>query len=166
VRSRSRCCCKLQDFKNWSLKPLTSHLFLNVSLIVWAPTAWRKRNSPLLTDGRNISGRLLLKKGIDPRARCRKAEIARSGIFRSVLTDLEGHFEVRSLPPARTKSVSMNQAMSQHKQAHSSTASTSPLAVPEFPNTAQTERTGTRFRHGTEDSRQSAMSMQRDWWTW
>ncbi len=39
--------CKLQDFKNWSLKAaLLPILFLNMSLIVWAPTAMAQAQLP------------------------------------------------------------------------------------------------------------------------
>jgi tetratricopeptide (TPR) repeat protein len=95
--------CKLQDFKNWCRKAaLLTTLFLNTSLLVWAPTAMAQAQLP--TDeqtGGKISGTVLLKKGNRPASQVAvKLKSHAMGIFRSVLTDLEGHFEVRSLPPS------------------------------------------------------------------
>src|SRR6266478_5420173 len=95
--------CKLQDFKKWCLKAaLLPTLFLNMSLLVWAPMATAQAQLP--TDEQpkgKISGTVLLKKGNRPAIQVAvklKSHVA--GIFRSVLTDMEGHFEVRSLPPS------------------------------------------------------------------
>ncbi len=95
--------CKLQDFKKWCLKAaLLPNLFLNMSLMAWAPMAMAQAQLP--TDeqpGGKISGTVLLKKGNRPASQVAvklKSHVA--GIFRSVLTDMEGHFEVRSLPPS------------------------------------------------------------------
>src|SRR6266478_5105498 len=95
--------CKLQDFKKWCLKAaLVPTLFLTMSLIVWAPIAMAQAQLP--TDeqmGGKISGTVLLKKGNRPASQVAvKLKSHAAGIFRSVLTDLEGHFEVRSLPPS------------------------------------------------------------------
>src|SRR5882762_11788500 len=95
--------CKLQDFKKWCLRAaLVPTLFLTMSLIVWAPMAMAQAQLP--TDeqaGGKISGPVLLKKGNRPASQVAvKLKSHAAGIFRSVLTDLEGHFEVRSLPPS------------------------------------------------------------------
>ncbi len=95
--------CKLQDFKKWCLRAaLVPTLFLTMSLIVWAPMAMAQAQLP--TDeqaGGKISGTVLLKKGNRPASQVAvKLKSHAAGIFRSVLTDLEGHFEVRSLPPS------------------------------------------------------------------
>src|SRR3989475_5574593 len=95
--------CKLQDFKNWSPKAaLLPILFLNMSLIVWAPTAMAQAQLPSAEQtGGTISGTALLKKGNRPASQVAvKLKSPGAGIFRSILTDLEGHFEVRSLPPS------------------------------------------------------------------
>src|SRR3989441_10284814 len=95
--------CKLQDFKNWSLKAaLLPILFLNMSLIVWAPTAMAQAQLPSAEQtGGTISGTVLLKTGNRPASQVAvKLKSHAVGIFRSVLTDFEGHFEVRSLPPS------------------------------------------------------------------
>src|SRR6266481_1822105 len=95
--------CKLQDFEKLSLKAaLLPILFLNISLMAWAPMAMAQAQLP--TDeqaGGKISGTVLLKKGNRPASQVAvKLKSHAVGIFRSVLTDLEGHFEVRSLPPS------------------------------------------------------------------
>jgi len=95
--------CKLQDFEKLSLKAaLLPILFLNISLMAWAPMAMAQAQLP--TDeqaGGKISGTVLLKKENRPASQVAvKLKSHAAGIFRSVLTDLEGHFEVRSLPPS------------------------------------------------------------------
>src|SRR5467141_4397872 len=94
--------CKLQDFKKWCLRAaLVPTLFLNMGLIVWAPTAMAQAQLP--TDeqmGGKISGTVLLKGNRPASQVAVKLKSHVAGIFRSVLTDLEGHFEVRSLPPS------------------------------------------------------------------
>src|SRR5712692_158492 len=73
---------------------------LNLALIVWAPMAKAQAPGAELTDGK-ISGTVLLKAGNRPASQVAvKLKSHAAGIFRSVLTDLEGHFEVRSLPPS------------------------------------------------------------------
>src|SRR5260370_17269046 len=95
--------CKLQDFKKWCLKAaLLPNLFLNMSLMAWAPMAMAQAQLP--TDeqaGGKISGTVLLKKGNRPASQVAvKLKSHAAGIFRSVLTDLEGRVGVRSLPPS------------------------------------------------------------------
>jgi len=52
------------------------------------------------TDGK-ISGTVLLKANNRPASQVAvKLKSHAAGIFRSILTDLEGHFEVKSLPPS------------------------------------------------------------------
>ena len=75
---------------------------LNLALMVWAPMAkaQARASSSELTDGK-ISGTVLLKTGNRPASQVAvKLRSHAAGIFRSVLTDLEGRFEVRSLPPS------------------------------------------------------------------
>ncbi len=78
---------------------------LNLSLITGllvalAPGAKSQVSNTEQTDG-TISGTVLLKTNNRPASQVAvklKSHVA--GVFRSVLTDLEGHFEVRSLPPS------------------------------------------------------------------
>src|SRR5260370_35871570 len=95
--------CKLQDFKKWCLKAaLVPTLFLNMSLIVWAPTAMAQAQLP--TDeqaGGKVFGTVLLKKGNRPASQVAvEMKWHAAGSFRSGLTDLEGHLEMRSRPPS------------------------------------------------------------------
>src|SRR5437899_9808262 len=136
--------CKLQDFKKWCLRvALVPTLFLNMSLIVWAPTAMAQAQLP--TDeqmGGKISGTVLLKKGNRPASQVAvklKSHVA--GIFRSVLTDMEGHFEVRSLPPSTYEIVVDEPGYEPAQASAQLDGSTSPLVLYlNSPNTAQTER--------------------------
>jgi tetratricopeptide (TPR) repeat protein len=93
--------CKLQNLRKLFLKiAFPSILYLNVTAIVWAPMARAQGSSSELTDG-TISGTVLLKASNPPASQVAvKLKSHAAGIFRSVLTDLEGHFEVRSLPPS------------------------------------------------------------------
>src|SRR5260370_29650193 len=71
-----------------------------MSASVWAPMAKAQAPSFELMDGK-ISGTVLLKAGNRPASQVAvKLKSHAAGIFRSVLTDFEGHFEVRSLPPS------------------------------------------------------------------
>src|SRR5713101_6039558 len=73
---------------------------LNLALIVWAPMAKAQAPGAELTDGK-ISGTVLLKANNRPASQVAvKLKSKAAGIFRSILTDLEGHFEVKSLPPS------------------------------------------------------------------
>ena len=95
--------CKSQNVKKWCLKAaILPALFLSMSLVVCAPMA--KAQGQLPTDEQTvgkISGTVLLKKGNRPASQVAvKLKSHAAGIFRSVLTDLEGHFEVQSLPPS------------------------------------------------------------------
>jgi len=91
--------CKMQNAKKLPLKAgYLAILFLNMSALVWAPVsrAQASDSEPLVG---TISGTVLLKASNRPASQVAvklKSHVA--GIFRSVLTDLEGHFEVRSLP--------------------------------------------------------------------
>jgi tetratricopeptide (TPR) repeat protein len=91
--------CKLQNVKKLCLRiAFLSILVFNVTAIVWAPLARAQASSSEQTDG-IISGTVLLKESHRPASQVAvKLKSHAAGIFRSVLTDLEGHFEVRSLP--------------------------------------------------------------------
>jgi tetratricopeptide (TPR) repeat protein len=74
--------------------------FLNLALIAWAPIVGAQSANLDSTSGR-ISGTVLLKTNNRPASQVAvKLKSHAAGIFRSILTDLEGHFEVRSLPPS------------------------------------------------------------------
>jgi tetratricopeptide (TPR) repeat protein len=71
---------------------------LNLALIVWAPMAKAQAPNTEQTDG-IISGTVILRTSNRPASQVAvRLKSHAAGIFRSVLTDLEGHFEVRSLP--------------------------------------------------------------------
>lgn len=95
--------CKSQNFKKLPVRAgFLSFLFLilNLTAMVWAPTAKAQVPEAEHRDG-TISGTVLLRTSNRPASQVAvklKSHVA--GIFRSVLTDLEGHFEVRSLPPS------------------------------------------------------------------
>ena len=73
---------------------------LNLVLIAWAPIASAQSSHFVTTDGK-ISGTVLLKANNRPASQVAvKLKSHAAGIFRSILTDLEGHFEVKSLPPS------------------------------------------------------------------
>jgi tetratricopeptide (TPR) repeat protein len=73
---------------------------LNLALIVWAPPARAQAGGSALLEGQ-ISGTVLLKANNRPASQVAvKLKSHAAGIFRSILTDLEGHFEVKSLPPS------------------------------------------------------------------
>jgi tetratricopeptide (TPR) repeat protein len=91
--------CKLQNVKKLCLRiAFPSILFLNVTAIVSAPMARAQASTSEQTGG-IICGTVLLKAGNRPASQVAvKLKSHAAGIFRSVLTDLEGHFEVRNLP--------------------------------------------------------------------
>jgi tetratricopeptide (TPR) repeat protein len=93
--------CKLQKFKKWLLSSgFLPIVILNVSAIVWAPMAMAQAGGAELMGGQ-ISGTVLLKANNRPASQVAvKLKSHAAGIFRSILTDLEGHFEVKSLPPS------------------------------------------------------------------
>jgi len=95
--------CKLQNFKKLPQKAgFLSVLLLisNLTAIVWVPTARAQAPEPEHRDGM-ISGTVLLRTSNRPASQVAVKLVSHvAGIFRSVLTDLEGHFEVRSLPPS------------------------------------------------------------------
>src|SRR6202158_531375 len=81
-------------------KTLFLSFSLNLALIVWAPIASAQSAHFVRMDGK-ISGTVLLKAGNRPASQVAvKLKSHAAGIFRSILTDLEGHFEVKSLPPS------------------------------------------------------------------
>jgi tetratricopeptide (TPR) repeat protein len=82
------------------LKVFLNLVLIAASLMVWTPSAQAQVSTLEKKDG-TISGTVLLKVNNRPASQVAvklKSHVA--GIFRSVLTDLEGHFEVRSLPPS------------------------------------------------------------------
>jgi tetratricopeptide (TPR) repeat protein len=93
--------CKQHKFKKWFLTPVILPIaILNLSAIVWAPTARAQAGGSELLEGK-ISGTVLLKTNNRPASQVAvKLKSHAAGIFRSILTDLEGHFEVKSLPPS------------------------------------------------------------------
>src|SRR3981081_1942602 len=73
---------------------------LNLALIAWAPIASAQSSHFVTTDGR-ISGTVLLKANNRPASQVAvRLKSHAAGIFRSILTDFAGHFEVKSLPPS------------------------------------------------------------------
>jgi tetratricopeptide (TPR) repeat protein len=136
--------CKLQDFKKWCQKAaLLPTLFLGMSLLDWAPTATAQTQLP--TDEQTvgkISGTVLLKKGNRPASQVAvKLKSHAMGIFRSVLTDLEGHFEVRSLPPSTYEIVVDEPGYEPAQASARLDGSESPLVLYlNSPETAQSDR--------------------------
>jgi len=77
---------------------LVLSIFLNLTLIVWTPSAKAQVSSYENTEG-EISGTVLLEANKRPASQVAVNLRSRAaGIFRSVLTDLEGHFKVQNLP--------------------------------------------------------------------
>jgi tetratricopeptide (TPR) repeat protein len=71
---------------------------LSLAMMVYAPVMQAQKPDSEPRDG-TISGTVLLRAGNRPASQVAvKLKSHAAGIFRSVLTDLEGHFEVRSLP--------------------------------------------------------------------
>ena len=95
--------CELRNAEKSSLqvgihKILFLSFSLNLALIACPPIVGAQSSQSDQTDG-IISGTVLLKAGNRPASQVAvKLKSHAAGIFRSVLTDLEGHFEVRSLP--------------------------------------------------------------------
>jgi tetratricopeptide (TPR) repeat protein len=91
--------CKVQNVKKLCLRiAFPSILFLNVTAIMSVPMA-RAQASSSEQAGGIICGTVLFKGGNRPASQVAvKLRSHAAGIFRSVLTDLEGHFEVRNLP--------------------------------------------------------------------
>lgn len=77
---------------------LLLNLFLNVTLIAWTPDA-RAQVSKFENGDGEISGTVLLDANKRPASQVAVSLKSRvAGIFRSVLTDLEGRFKVQNLP--------------------------------------------------------------------
>jgi tetratricopeptide (TPR) repeat protein len=93
--------CKQRKFKKWLLTAgILPIVVLNLSAIVWAPMAMAQAGGSELMEGK-ISGTVLLKANNRPASQVAvRLKSHAAGIFRSILTDLEGHFEVKSLPPS------------------------------------------------------------------
>jgi len=93
--------CKPQNVEKLCQRTgILAILFLSVTAIMWAPAAMAQAASSGQTNG-IISGTVLLKADNRPASQVAvRLKSHAAGIFRSVLTDFEGHFEVRSLPPS------------------------------------------------------------------
>jgi len=92
-------------------------LFFNIAATVWAPMAQAQAPVSEQTDGK-ISGTVILKANNRPASQVAvKLKSHAAGIFRSILTDLEGHFEVRSLPPSTYEIVVDEPGTSRHNSA-------------------------------------------------
>jgi len=93
--------CKQHKFKKWFLTAVILPITVfNLSAIVWAPPARAQAGGSELVEGK-ISGTVLLRANNRPASQVAvKLKSHAAGIFRSILTDLEGHFEVKSLPPS------------------------------------------------------------------
>src|SRR5467141_1354016 len=114
---------------------------LNLALIAWAPIASAQSSHLARTDGK-ISGAVLLKGGNRPASQVAvRLKSHAAGIFRSILTDLEGHFEVKSLPPSTYEIVVDEPG---YEQAQASTqldgSSSSLVLYLNSPKPAQSER--------------------------
>ncbi len=75
-------------------------LFLNLTLILWSPSAKAQvQVSAFENSEGEISGTVLLEADKRPASQVAVSLKSRvAGVFRSVLTDLEGHFKVKNLP--------------------------------------------------------------------
>jgi tetratricopeptide (TPR) repeat protein len=91
--------CKLQNVKKSCLRAgFLSLLFFHITAIVWTPIAKAQAPVSEQTDGK-ISGTVLLKGNNRPASQVAvKLKSHAVGIFRSILTDFDGHFEVKNLP--------------------------------------------------------------------
>jgi len=93
--------CKVQVVKKLAVNAgILLVVILNISTFVWTPVA--KAQAPEAENPVGIiSGTVLLKAESRPATQVAvKLKSHAAGIFRSVLTDFEGHFEVRGLPPS------------------------------------------------------------------
>jgi tetratricopeptide (TPR) repeat protein len=96
--------CMLSKVEKWRLRVgflpiLPSELILIFALFAWAPSADAQASNLEKTAG-EISGTVLSEADNQPATQVAvNLKSHASGIFRSVLTDFAGRFEVRSLPP-------------------------------------------------------------------
>jgi len=88
-----------QSFQRAGLVPLlVLNFFLNLTLLAWAPSAKAQVSSLEGVEG-EISGTVLLEADKRPASQVAvKLKSRVAGVFRSVLTDFEGHFKVQNLP--------------------------------------------------------------------
>src|SRR6266404_2311541 len=114
---------------------------LNLALIAWAPIASAQSSHFARTDGK-ISGTVLLKGGNRPASQVAvRVKSHAAGIFRSILTDLEGHFEVKSLPPSTYEIVVDEPGYEQAQASTQLDGSSSELVLYlTSPNTVQSEQ--------------------------
>jgi tetratricopeptide (TPR) repeat protein len=123
------------------LRFLLNLLLITGLLIARAPVAKAQAADSETKDG-TISGTVLLKASNRPASQVAvKLKSRVAGIFRSVLTDLEGHFEVRSLPPS-TYEIVVDEPGYEPAQtsARLDGASSKLVLYLNSPSTAQTER--------------------------
>jgi tetratricopeptide (TPR) repeat protein len=98
--------CKFSKVEKWRLRVgflpiLLSEPILILALMTWAPSA-RAQVSNLERQVGEISGTVLSEADNQPATQVAVSLKSHAGgIFRSVLTDFAGHFEVRSLPPGK-----------------------------------------------------------------
>jgi hypothetical protein len=91
---------------------------LNLALIAWAPMVGAQSSQSDQKDGK-ISGTVLLKANNRPASQVAvRLKSHAVGVFRSILTDLEGHFEARSLPPSTYEIVVEEPGYEPRKSAH------------------------------------------------
>lgn len=96
--------CALSQVEQWRLRVgflpiLLSELILILAMSAWAPRA-DAQVSNLERPAGEISGTVLSEMDNQPATQVAVSlKSHAAGIFRSVLTDFSGHFEVRSLPP-------------------------------------------------------------------
>ena len=134
---------RLGFLPNQPLRFLLNLLLITGLLMARAPVAKAQAHDSETKDG-TISGTVLLRASNRPASQVAvklKSHVA--GIFRSVLTDLEGHFEVRSLPPS-TYEIMVDEPGYEPAQtsARLDGASSKLVLYLNSPNTMQTERNG------------------------
>src|SRR6266478_1093510 len=134
--------CKLQNVKKLSfIAGFFPILTVTMTAFVWAPMGRAQTSTSELTDG-IIYGTVLLKAGNRPASQVAvKLKSHAAGVFRSVLTDFEGHFEVRSLPPS-TYEIVVDEPGYELAQASTQLdgAASSLVLYLNSPKTAQSER--------------------------
>src|SRR5437667_11200976 len=91
--------CKLQKIKKLCLAAgFLPNLFVTMAVFAWASTAKAQASTSERTEG-IISGTVLLKAGDRPASQVAvKLKSHAVGIFRSILHDYEGHFQLRTRP--------------------------------------------------------------------
>ena len=93
--------CKKPIFSKFAVPPTVLSFFLmNLVVSVWAPQAKGQAQATDSTQ-RTICGMVFLKADHQPATQVAvKVKSHEAGIFRSVLTDYAGRFQVKDLPPS------------------------------------------------------------------